>query len=231
MGELGDLWDFLTSASNWRGSTGIGVRARAHLTISLTATLIAAVVAIPPAVWLAHGRRLPVLSVAVANVGRAVPSFAVIALVLPVSISLGLGLGFWPTCVALVALAIPPIFTSTYAGVAGTPAETVEAARGVGMTGWQVLRRVELPAAVPLLMNGVRISASQVVATATLGALVGFQCLGSFVLEGLARPFTAQDRLLGGALLIIVMALGLDAVLGWLTRKCSPWTGPDWRLR
>jgi len=99
------------------------------------------------------------------------------------------------------------------------------------MTGPQVLRRVELPAALPLVMNGLRISATQVVATATLGALVGFQCLGSFVLEGLARPFSAQDRLLGGALLIIVMALALDAALGWLARRCSPWTRPARRLR
>jgi len=231
VGELGDVWSWLTTSANWTGSTGIWSRGRAHLTISLVATVLAAAVAMPPAVWLAHHRRLPVLSVAVANVGRALPSFAVIALVLPVSISLGLGLGFWPTCVALVALAVPPIFTSTYAGVAGTPAEITEAARGVGMTGPQVLRRVELPAALPLVMNGLRISATQVVATATLGALVGFQCLGSFVLEGLARPFSAQDRLLGGALLIIVMALALDAALGWLARRCSPWTRPARRLR
>ncbi|HWL43627.1 MAG TPA: ABC transporter permease [Ilumatobacter sp.] len=231
MSQLGDMWAFLTTASNWSGSTGIAARGRAHLSISLVATLLAAVLAIPPAVWLAHTRRLPVLSVAVANVGRAIPSFAVIALVLPVSISLGLGLGFWPTCVALVALAIPPIFTSTYAGVAGTSADITEAARGVGMTGLQVLRRVELPAALPLMMNGLRISATQVVATATLGALVGFQCLGSFVLEGLARPFTAQDRLLGGALLIIVMALAIDGLLGWLTVRCSPWTRRARRVR
>lgn len=219
-----DLWEFLTTADNWRGGSGIWVRLRAHVWISLVATALAAAIAGPPAVWLAHTRRFPVLSVAIANVGRAIPSFALIALVLPVSISLGLGLGFWPTCVALVALAVPPIFTSTYAGVAGTPAETVEAARGVGMTGTQILRRVELPAALPLMMTGLRISAVQVVATATLGALVGFQCLGSFVVEGLARPFTAQDRLLGGALLIIVLALLLDALLGGLARRFSPWT-------
>src|SRR5690606_22158274 len=140
VGELGDVWTFLTTSANWQVSTGIWTRGRAHLSISLVASLIAARLAMPPAGTRAHTRRLPVLSVAVANVGRAIPSFAVIALVLPVSISLGLGLGFWPTCVALVALAIPPIFTSTYAGVAGTPSEITEAARGVGMTGVQVLR-------------------------------------------------------------------------------------------
>ncbi len=224
---LGEMWSFLTTADNWGGSRGIWVRGRAHLWISVVATAIAAGVAIPPAVALAHSRRFPLVSVAVANVGRAIPSFAVIALVLPVSISLGLGLGFWPTCVALIALAIPPIFTSTYTGVAGAPADAVEAARGVGMTGAQVVRRVELPASVPLVMAGVRIAVVQVIATATLGSLVGYQCLGTYVLEGLARPFNARDRLLGGALLIIVLAMGIDAVLARLTRRLAPWTCPD----
>ena len=223
---MGDVWEFLTTAANWRGSAGIWARGRAHVWISVVATALAAAVAIPPAVALAHTRRLPVLSVAVANIGRAIPSFALIALVLPVSINAGLGLGFWPTCVALVALAIPPIFTSTYAGVAGTPTDVVEAARGVGMTGSQVLRRVELPAALPLLMNGVRISAVQVVATATLGALVGFQCLGSYVIEGFARPFSARDRLLGGAALVIAVAVAFDAALGGLARFLTPWARP-----
>lgn len=228
---LQEMWTFLTTADNWGGRTGIWARGRAHLWISVVATAIAAGTAIPLAVWLAHSRRLPVASVAVANVGRAIPSFAVIALVLPVSISLGRGLGFWPTCVALVVLAIPPIFTSAYTGVAGAPAEIVEAARGVGMTGSQVVRRVELPAALPLVMTGVRIAAVQVVATATLGSLVGYQCLGTYVLEGLARPFTARDRLLGGALLIIVLAMVIDAALGRLTRRLTPWTCPDSRVR
>lgn len=224
---IGDMWSFLTTADNWGGARGIWARGRAHLWISLVATGLAAALAIPPAVALAHGRRLPITSVAVANIGRAVPSFAVIALVLPISIELGLGLGFWPTCVALIALAIPPIFTSTYTGVAGAPAEIVEAARGVGMTGSQVVRRVELPAALPLVMSGVRIAAVQVIATATLGALVGYQCLGTYVLEGLARPFTARDRLLGAALLIIVLAMSVDALLARLTRRLAPWTCPD----
>lgn len=228
---MGDLWDFLTTGSNWRGGNGIGARLTAHVWISAVATMLAAAVALPPAVWLAHARRFPVLSVAVANIGRAIPSFALMALVLPISISLGLGLGFWPACVALVALAIPPMFTSAYAGVAGTPPETVEAARGVGMTGGQVLRRVELPAALPLLVTGVRISAVQVVATATLGALVGFQCLGSYVIEGLAQPRRARDRLLGGALLVIVLAMVIDTALGFVARRTSPWTRRSRRLR
>lgn len=223
MGDLADVWAFLSTADNWTGTTGIWPRGRAHLWISVVATSLSALLAIPPAVWLAHRRRLPVLSVGVANIGRAIPSFAIIALVLPISISLGFGLGFWPTCVALVALGIPPLFTNTYAGVAGAPAGTVEAARGIGMTEGQVLRRVELPSALPLIIAGFRISAVQIVATATLGALVGFQCLGSFIIEGLAQPTRARDRLLTGAILVAAMAMAVDATISRVEPRLVPW--------
>ena len=126
------------------------------------------------------------------NLGRAIPSFAIIALVFPFSIRYGFGLGFWPTCVALVALGIPPMFTNAYSGVMETRNDIVEAASGIGMTGPQVLRKVELPAAVPLLMTGVRVSAVQIIATATLGALVGYECLGTYIVAGLARGPTGR---------------------------------------
>jgi osmoprotectant transport system permease protein len=164
-----------------------------------------------------------VLSVAVVNIGRAIPSFAIIALVFPFSIRYGFGLGFWPTCVALVALGIPPMFTNTYAGVAGTPPETVEAARGVGMTGGQVLRQVELPTALPLIVTGIRISAVQIVATATLGAIVGYQCLGSLIVSGLQRSESGKADVLAGAVLVAVLALAVDAVLGRIEPRLTPW--------
>lgn len=217
------VWAYLTDPANWTGSTGILVRAWAQLRISIVATAIAATLSIPLAVWLGHRRLLPGLSIGAANLGRAIPSFAIIALVLPISISFGLGLGFWPTCVALVVLGIPPMFTSTYAGVAATPPETIEAASAMGMTGGQVLRRVELPLARPLILTGIRISAVQIVATASLGALVGFQCLGSFVIEGLAQPTRARDRLLTGAILIAVLAMAIDATIGMVERRSVPW--------
>lgn len=223
MSAIVDVWSFLTTADNWTGSRGIWPRAQAQLWISIVATALATAIAVPPAVWLAHRRRWPVLSVGVANIGRAIPSFALIALVLPISIAWGLGLGFWPTCVALVALGIPPIFTNTYAGVAGTAPELVEAAKGIGMTGPQVLRRVELPTALPLVIAGFRISAVQIVATASLGALVGYQCLGSFVIEGLAQPTRARDRLLTGAFLIAAMAMAIDALISRAEPRLAPW--------
>jgi osmoprotectant transport system permease protein len=224
MGAVGDVWRFLTTGDNWTGSRGIWPRGRAHIWVSVVAAALAASIAIPPAVWLAHRRRAPVLSVAVANIGRAVPSFAIIALVFPISIRYGFGLGFWPTCIALVALGIPPIFTNTYAGVAGTPFDTVEAARGIGMTEIQLLRQVELPAAMPLIIAGFRISAVQIVATATLGALVGYQCLGSFIVEGLAQPNRARDRLLTGAVLVAGLAMFVDFVINRVEPRLVPWS-------
>lgn len=223
MSAVGDLWTFLTTAENWTGSRGIWSRTVAHVWISFVASLIAVAIAMPVAVALAHRRRLPVISVAVANIGRAIPSFAIIALVLPLSIRFGFGLGFWPTTVALVALGIPPIFTNTYTGIAGTPPELVEAAAGIGMTGTEILRLVELPVALPLVLAGFRVAAVQIVATATLGALVGYQCLGSFILEGIAQPRLYGDRLLAGAFLVALLAVAVEIILSRLEPRLVPW--------
>jgi osmoprotectant transport system permease protein len=220
---LGDIWGFMSTADNWGGSNGIAARSRAHLWISVVATALATTIALPPALLLAHLNKAPVLSVGIANIGRALPSFAVIALVLPISISLGLGLGFWPTCVALVALGIPPIFTNTYTGVATTPPALREAARGIGMTPAQMLFKVEIPHAMTVILTGFRISAVQIVATASLGALVGYQCLGSYVIEGLAQPTRARDRLLTGAVMIAAMAMAVDFVINRVEGHLSLW--------
>ncbi len=219
MSLAGDVWHYLTDGSSWAGPGGLGALTRAHLWISLVSIVAAVALAVPPAVVLAHRRRLPLLSVALVNVGRAVPSFAIVAFVFPLSIRYGFGLGFWPTCVALVALGIPPIFTHTYAGVAGVAPEVVEAAHGVGMTGRQVLAGVELPLALPLILTGLRLSAVQITATATLGAFVGYECLGTPILQGLARGAAGRPQLVGGALLVIAAALVTDAAIGRLVPR------------
>lgn len=223
MSTLLDAIEFLTTADNWWGPRGIIARGRAHIWISFVSTVLAAALAIPPALALAHQRRAPVLSVAVANFGRAIPSLAIITLVLPFSIRYGFGLGFWPTCVALVALGIPPMFTNAYAGVAQTAPEMVEAGIGIGMTGGELLRKVELPSALPLLLTGVRISAVQIVATAALGPLVGHQNLGTFVIEALARGQRARPQLVAGAALVAGLALVVEAVLDRTERRLLPW--------
>jgi osmoprotectant transport system permease protein len=223
MRVLIEAFQFLLDPSSWTGPRGILERGWAHLRISIVATAISAAVAIPAAIWMAHGRRLPTVSVAVVNLGRAIPSFAIIALVLPFSIRFGFGLGFWPTCVALVALGIPPMFTNAYAGVAETPRQVTEAARGIGMTGPQVLRKVELPVALPLLLTGVRISAVQIVATATLGAIVGYECLGTYIVAGLARGRSGRPEVLAGAILVAALALVIDLLLDRLQHLLTPW--------
>lgn len=223
MSLIRDALGFFTDSANWTGSRGILSRGWAHVWVSLVSTIFAVMLAAPAAVWLAHRRRFPVLSVAVANIGRAVPSFAVVVLVYPISVWLGFGLGFWPTAVALIALGIPPIFTNSYAAVTQVSAESVDAARGVGMTDRQVLTRVEVPAAMPLILGGVRTAAVQIVATATLGAFVGYQCLGSFVLEGVAQPTRARGKLIGGALLVALLAIATEVAISRLSRRFTVW--------
>jgi osmoprotectant transport system permease protein len=182
---------------------------------------VAALVAIPPAVVLGHVRRGALLAVSIVNIGRAIPSFAIIALVLPFSLRWGFGLGFWPTMVALVLLAVPPIFTNTYTGVRDVPADAVEAARGMGMQPRELVTRVEVPVALPLILTGLRVSAVQVVATTTLGALVGYRCLGSPIVAGFQRR--DKGELLAAAILVAALALVADALFSLAVRWLVPW--------
>jgi osmoprotectant transport system permease protein len=222
MEALGAFWDFLTTAENWWGNRGIALRVWDHLRLSGFSLLLAAVIALPPAVALGHVKRGGVAAVWIVNIGRAVPSFALIVLIFPFSLRYGFGLGFWPTAFALVLLAIPPIFTNAFTGVRDVDAGTVEAARGMGMKAGEVVRRVEVPAALPLIVTGIRVSAVQVVATATLGAYVGYGGLGAFIVEG----FATQDdgKLLAGAILVAVLSLLVELVFGMVQRALTPWT-------
>jgi osmoprotectant transport system permease protein len=156
------------------------------------------------------------------NIGRAIPSFAIVVLFLPISSRLGLGIGFWPTFLALLFLAVPPMFTNTYAGVAGVEPDLVEASRGMGMTDREVLTRVELPLASPVILAAIRVAAVQVTATATLGALVGWGGLGRFIVDG----FATQDNVevFAGAVLVAGLAIVLEVLLGWVERRVVPKT-------
>lgn len=221
MSAWSEFVEYVTTADNWSGRNGITNRVEDHLRISVTAVVFASAVAIPPALWLGHIRRGGVTVTAMVNIGRAVPSFAILALVFPLSLRYGFGLGFWPTLVALVALAIPPIFTNAYAGVVGVDVAVVDAARGMGMRGGDVLRRVEVPNALPLVLTGVRISAVQVVATATLGAFVGFGGLGAFINEGFRQQ--NDGKLLTGAVFVAVLAIAVELAFGVVQRRLTPW--------
>lgn len=222
--ELRQMWEYLTTDAAWSGQNGIPALTWAHVQISAVAVLVAAVVGIPSAVVLGHVRRGAFLAVSVVNIGRAIPSFAVMAIVFPLSLRYGFGLGFWPTMVALVLLALPPIFTNTYTGVREAPEDAVEAARGMGMRAGELLRRVEVPAAVPLILTGLRVSTVQVIATATLGALVGYRNLGTLIVTGYTSP--DKGPMLAGALVVIVVALVTDALFVVAQRVLVPWRRP-----
>ena len=218
---LQEMWEYLGSSEAWSGRNGLPALTWAHIQISVAAMVIAALVAIPTAVALGHLRRGGLLAVSIVNIGRAVPSFAIMALLLPFSIRYGFGLGFWPTVAALVLLAIPPVFTNTYTGVRDVPAEAVEAARGMGMSGGETVRRVELPVAVPLILTGLRVSAVQVVATATLGALVAYRNLGTLIVTGYTSP--DKGPMFAGAIAVALLALVTDGAFVLATRWLVPW--------
>lgn len=220
MSFLGDVLAWLTDAANWSGEAGIPGRTLEHLRISGISLVAAAALALPAGLLIGHTRRGEIVAVTIANLGRAIPSFAILALAFPLSLRLGLGLSIWPTVAALFLLAIPPILTNTYAGVKRVDADTVEAARGMGMSGRDVLRSIEVPLAAPLIVAGIRISAVQVVATATLAALVAGGGLGRFIVDGFAQG--DDTMVVGGAFVIAALAIAVEVAFGLLERVTTP---------
>jgi osmoprotectant transport system permease protein len=217
-----NVWHWLTDPANWSGSGGIPARTLEHLEISAVAMAIAVVVAVPAGLVIGHTRRAEFLAVQTANLGRAIPSFAIlsIAYLVMLRIAPDLAFGFAPTVVAMVLLAIPPILTNTYVGVQQVGRETVEAARGMGMTGGQLLRRLEMPLAAPLIVGGCRIAAIQVVATATLAALIGGGGLGRFIVDGFA--VNRSERYVGGAILVALLAIATEGAFVLVARATAP---------
>src|SRR5581483_1798495 len=156
MSFFGSVVAWFIDPAHWQGTDGIPVRIAEHLLLSALSAAFAILLALPLGVWLGHTGKLAFLAINVANVGRALPSLALLAIALPISFALGLGLGFWPTLFALVPLGIPPILTNAYTGLREVDRDVVDAARGMGMSGWQLLRQVELPIAAPLVIAGIR---------------------------------------------------------------------------
>lgn len=218
---VSSIWHFLTTSANWWGNNGILSRAWAHLRLSVLSVTVAALIAVPLGVWTAHWRRNTTAAVAIVNIGRAIPSFALLALVFPISLRYGFGLGFWPTTVAMIALALPPIFISTFTGIRNVEPASRDAAQGMGMSRWGVVSRVEFPLALPVIFTGLRIAAMQVIATATLGALVAFNGLGSFIEEG--RASFDSEKYLGGAFVVTAVALVVESLVRRGQRLLTPW--------
>lgn len=221
MDVLSDLLRFLSDGKRWQGDQGIPNLILEHLGYSLVATLIAGVLALPLALWVGHTGRGDTLLINVANVGRAIPTFGLILTAFVI-----FGLGVTPVYIALVALAIPPIVANTAVGVREVDRDIREAAEGMGMTGWQVLSRVELPIALPLVMTGLRTSAVQVVATATLAAFVGLGGLGRPIINGLAQGVLTNDnarsQVIIGAVLVALLAILTEVAFGALERVVVP---------
>jgi len=220
MTALGDLVHWLADPANWQGSHGIPVRVLEHIELSGLSVLVALVIAMPVALYLGHTGRGGFIAINVANVGRALPSLALLAFGLVIAISLGLGLGFWPTVFALVPLAIPPIVTNTYVAIREVDRDIVDAARGMGLSEGQILKSIEVPLGLPVILSGIRTAAVNVVATATLGALVAGGALGRFIVDGLALQ--EYDQLMAGALLVALLAIVTEVSFAALERATVP---------
>ena len=221
MSLLGDVFDWFTTASSWRGSTGITHRLIEHVRYTGAATFSAVVIAGPIAAWLGHRRRFGTLAMNIANVGQTLPTFAILVLVVQL-----VGTGSAPVVgplalfLAMTLLAIPPIFTNVYTGIASVDDAYRDAARGLGMTTRQQLLHAEIPIAAPLLVTGLRIAVVQVIATATIGAYAGTGGLGRFIIDG----FALQDypQVFGGALLVAALAIIGDRALVAVERHVGP---------
>ncbi|MEU4799146.1 ABC transporter permease [Streptomyces sp. NPDC023327] len=219
MNTVGDAWAWLTDPAHWAGDDGIWHRLTQHLVLTLACLLISCLIALPVALILGHLGKGGALAVNLSNVGRAVPTFAVLVLLLLTP------LGKWgdgPTVVALVLFAVPPLLTNAYVGMRGVDRGVVQAARGMGMTGRQMLWRVELPLALPLVLSGVRIAAVQLVATATIAALAGGGGLGRIITAGFNLASTPQ--VVAGAVLVAVFALLVEGVFEVAERIAPGWT-------
>lgn len=221
MDALLDTARWLTEPGTWTGSRGVLSRSVEHLWISLVPLVAAMVVAIPAGVLSGHYRRGQAIGAAVTNLGRAVPSLALLVFGLLLSVRvLGLGFSFWPIVFALFFLALQPLFTNSYTAVREADPALVEAARGQGLSERDVLLDVELPVASPVILTAVRITAVQVVATAPLGALAAGGGLGRFIIDGFGQRDYGQ--MLGGVVLVAVFALLVEWGITRLERRIVP---------
>ncbi len=197
-------WDPTTSGS-------IPQLILSHLAYVALALLIGTVIALPVGLYIGHTGRGSFLAINAGNAGRSLPTLGLLMLMVTL-----LGLGLLPVLIALTVLVIPPILTSAYAGMRSLDRRVVDAAQGMGMRPWQVLTKVELPMALPVMMSGFRSAALQVVATATVAAAVGLNGLGRLLIDGLA--VNDYSRVLAGAIVVAVLAVVLDMVLALAQR-------------
>ena len=206
--------------ANWTGTSGIVNRTVEHVVLSAISVITAILIAVPAGLFIGHTGRGAFITVTVANLGRSIPSYALLIIFVT-----WFGIGFAAAFPALVVLALPPILTNTYVGLREVDRDTVEAGRAMGMRATQLLSRLEVPIALPVIVSGIRVAAVQVVATATLAALVGGGGLGRFIVDGFA--LRQQDMLVAGAILVALLALLTERSLTFLEgRVVSPGLRP-----
>lgn len=226
---LQEAWTYLTQASSWNGEEGMSQLLVQQLLLTVTALALALVIGLPVALWLGHLGRGGFLAVNVSNVGRAVPTFAVLVLlsVGPAGTAqLGpYGRAGLATLVALVLFALPPIITNAYVAVREVPEDIREAAEGMGMRGSQLFSRVELPLALPLVVAGMRLALVQVWATATIAALVAGPGLGRVITDGFYHSDYGKG--FAGAIVVAVVALVLELLAAGAQRLVSRRSRPS----
>lgn len=215
---INSVWEWLSNPENWQGDRGVWAQALAHLEYSFAALFGAALIAIPMGLYIGHTGRGRVVAVSIVGGFRAIPSLGVlfIAVLLILPRLQGEFAFILPSLIVLVILAIPPILSGVYAGIEEVDPAARDAARGMGMTGQQVLWQVEVPNALPLIFSGMRSAMLQIIATATIAAIVGLGGLGRFLIDGQATQ--EYDEMASGALLVAALALSVDFVFGLMQR-------------
>jgi osmoprotectant transport system permease protein len=212
MSVVDDTIDWFSDSSHWSGDDGVPHRLVQHLGYTSLTVAVAAAIAIPVGLWIGHTGRLRGLAVVTSGALRALPTLGVLTYA-----ALFTGIGIKAAIFTLVLLAVPPLLAGAYAGLEAVDRETIDAARAIGMTEWQILTKVEVPLALPLIVGGFRSATLQVVATATVAAYIpGPGGLGRYLIDGLA--LSDYPRVVAGSVVVIALALVLDGLFVLLQR-------------
>ncbi|MCU1529574.1 MAG: transporter permease [Frondihabitans sp.] len=219
MSIFGQTFAFLLTPANWAASSAnpISVRLGEHLWYTLISLVLTAVIAIPIGFYIGHTGRGRGIAVTLSGGARALPTLGAITLL---SLLIGIGIGLAAPIIAFVILAIPSVLAGAYSGFEAVDRRTIDAARAVGMTEWQIVTQVEIPLGLPLLIGGLRAGTLQIVATATLAAYVGSGGLGTFIFLGIGANDITQT--LAGAFLVIALAILLEVLFSIIQRLVVP---------
>lgn len=218
---IGGIVAWFADPDHWQGQAGVPARVAEHLGLTAASLLVAMLIALPMGLSVGHTGRGASLAVNLANLGRALPTLATMGIVLPLTVAIDPQFGFkiLPAVIALIVLAIPPILVNAYAGVNGVDRDIVEAGRGMGMQPLELLARVEIPIALPVIVGGIRSATSQIIATATLAAVFGGPGLGRYLIEGNAQR--DYPMIFAGVVLVAVLSLATELGFALLQRALT----------